>query len=138
MIDEQPKPVEVVCALLSQQGAVLMGERKPHKVYPLHWEFPGGKIEPGEAPEAALVRELREELGLTLTQWSEYLREVSTYSNGVTYDVRYYRVHGWTGEIVDTEFHRTGWFTLPELEDLLHLSGNARILERLRIDGIPA
>jgi 8-oxo-dGTP diphosphatase len=54
----------VVAALLrDQQGRVLLSQRRADQSLPLCWEFPGGKVEPGEAPEAALVREIGEELG---------------------------------------------------------------------------
>ena len=55
----------MVAALVRREpdGHILVSQRRPDQSLPLHWEFPGGKIEPGEAPEAALVRELREELG---------------------------------------------------------------------------
>jgi 8-oxo-dGTP diphosphatase len=53
-------------ALLDGQGRVLVTQRPAHKQLGGLWEFPGGKVEPGEAPEAALVRELKEELDLTL------------------------------------------------------------------------
>jgi 8-oxo-dGTP diphosphatase len=53
----------VVAALVRQGGRVLMSRRRADQPMPLLWEFPGGKVEPGEAPEAALAREVREELG---------------------------------------------------------------------------
>jgi 8-oxo-dGTP diphosphatase len=57
----------VVCAIIERAGRVLIAQRPPHKLLPLKWEFPGGKVEPGEAPAAAIVREIREELGCTIT-----------------------------------------------------------------------
>jgi 8-oxo-dGTP diphosphatase len=53
----------VVAALMRQEGRVLMSRRRADQSMPLLWEFPGGKVEPGEAPEVALAREVREELG---------------------------------------------------------------------------
>lgn len=60
-------PVPVVCAVITDAaGRVLLAQRPAHKHLGLKWEFPGGKVEPGESPEAALVREIKEELGCDL------------------------------------------------------------------------
>jgi 8-oxo-dGTP diphosphatase len=53
----------VVAALVRRSGQILMSRRRPDQPMPNLWEFPGGKVEPGEAPVAALAREVREELG---------------------------------------------------------------------------
>ena len=58
-----PLPVPVVCALIERDGRVLLARRPPHKLLALKWEFAGGKVEPGEPAEAAIIREIREELG---------------------------------------------------------------------------
>jgi 8-oxo-dGTP diphosphatase len=60
-------PVPVVCAVIEHDGLVLLAQRPPHKLLPLKWEFAGGKVEPGEDPAAAIVREIREELGCEIT-----------------------------------------------------------------------
>lgn len=57
---------EVVAALLRQDGKFLICQRPAHKARGLLWEFPGGKVEPGETKELALARECREELGVTI------------------------------------------------------------------------
>jgi 8-oxo-dGTP diphosphatase len=59
---ERPRAL-VVAALVERDGRVLMSRRRPDQSLPLCWELPGGKVEPGEAPEAALEREIAEELG---------------------------------------------------------------------------
>ena len=56
-------PIPVVCALIERDGRVLIAQRPAHKHLGLLWEFPGGKVEPGEDPAHALKREIREELG---------------------------------------------------------------------------
>lgn len=56
-------PIPVVCAVIEHQGRVLLAQRPPDKHLPFKWEFAGGKVEPGEDPAAAIVREVREELG---------------------------------------------------------------------------
>ena len=54
----------VACALVDVDGRVLVAQRPEGKQFAGLWEFPGGKIEPGETPEASLIRELKEELGI--------------------------------------------------------------------------
>src|SRR5262245_41677882 len=62
----EPRPRKLVVAALIANGAgeVLLSQRREDQDLPLYWEFPGGKVEPGEAPDAALAREIREELGV--------------------------------------------------------------------------
>lgn len=59
-------PVPVVCAVIEHRGLILLAQRPPDKLLPLKWEFAGGKVEPGEDPSAAIVREIREELGCAI------------------------------------------------------------------------
>ena len=62
-----PAPIPVVCAVIERSdGCVLLAQRPAHKHLALKWEFAGGKVEPGEEPAAALVREIREELGCAI------------------------------------------------------------------------
>ncbi|MFO1481841.1 MAG: (deoxy)nucleoside triphosphate pyrophosphohydrolase [Verrucomicrobiaceae bacterium] len=63
---ESEPPVPVVCAILVREGRVMLAQRPPGKKLGGLWEFPGGKVEPGETAEAALHRELHEELGCTV------------------------------------------------------------------------
>lgn len=56
----------VVAALIRKSNTVLLSQRRADQSFPLSWEFPGGKIEPGESPEIALTREIHEELGCTV------------------------------------------------------------------------
>jgi 8-oxo-dGTP diphosphatase len=59
-------PIHVVCAVIEQNGLILCAQRSETMALPLKWEFPGGKIEPGEAEEPALMREIREELNVNV------------------------------------------------------------------------
>ena len=65
MLEKTPLPV-VAAVIEDAAGRVFVAQRPAHKPLALKWEFPGGKVEPGESPEAALARELREELGIEI------------------------------------------------------------------------
>lgn len=65
-MSEPRKRTLVVAGLIARDGVVLITQRRADQALPLQWEFPGGKVEPGEAPVAALARELTEEIGVTV------------------------------------------------------------------------
>ncbi|MBA3820391.1 MAG: (deoxy)nucleoside triphosphate pyrophosphohydrolase [Deltaproteobacteria bacterium] len=62
---ERARKLVVAGLIIGEDGRVLISQRRADQALPLQWEFPGGKVEPGESPTAALARELREELGVT-------------------------------------------------------------------------
>jgi 8-oxo-dGTP diphosphatase len=64
MTDGKPMLLVVACALIDDDGRVMVGQRPMDKSMPGLWEFPGGKINPGETPETAIIREMGEELGI--------------------------------------------------------------------------
>lgn len=70
--------IEVVGAVIVRDGVVLACRRGAHKSEAGLWEFPGGKVSPGESPERALVREIREELGVGITVGGKLARSVRT------------------------------------------------------------
>ena len=72
-----PRPLEVVAAVIEDDGAVLACRRRPGKAAAGRWEFPGGKVEAGESPEQALTREIREELGIGIRIVSHLTSDVT-------------------------------------------------------------
>ena len=71
--------IEVVAALIGQDGKLLICRRQRNKARALLWEFAGGKVEAGETRQAALIRECREELGITLDVGEIYTETTHTY-----------------------------------------------------------
>ena len=90
--------VEVAAAvILRADGSFLIARRPPGKVYAGYWEFPGGKIEPGEPAAAALKRELHEELGIDVIRAYPWLTRVHAYPHA-TVRLNFFRVLEWSGE----------------------------------------
>ena len=76
------KPViEVTCAIILDGEMVLVTQRNDNMPHPLKWEFPGGKLKPGETPEGCIIREIREELGVEISVRQLLPSVKHTYSN---------------------------------------------------------
>ena len=111
----------VAVALGREDGRWLMHRRPPGKHHGGLWEFPGGKVEPGEVPDSALEREIREELGIALDPVSlapaAFAR--SRGENGATpIVILLYSSRRWTGEPRALEGGETGWFLPREIATL--------------------
>lgn len=118
----------VAVALIGRSGDVLMQQRRFSGVHGGLWEFPGGKVEPGEDPEDAVVRELREELGITLPR-SEL--EAVSFASGSTAPpeqggkgparplvILLYACRVWTGEPIALEAAQIAWMRPEAIGDL--------------------
>lgn len=115
------KRVEVAAAvLLDGAGRFLLAQRPAGKVYAGYWEFPGGKVEPGETAQAALVRELHEELGIDVTCAHPWLTRDFEYEHADV-RLRFFRVRAWTGELRGRERQAFAWQTIgaPEVGPVL-------------------
>ena len=100
----------VACALVDLDGRVLISQRPEGKTMAGLWEFPGGKVDPGERPEAALIRELREELGIDVSE--ACLAPLTFASHGYpTFHLLMplYVCRRWKGEIRPTEGQAVAW-----------------------------
>lgn len=86
----------------------LLAQRPPGKAYAGYWEFPGGKVEAGESFAEALVRELQEELGVTVTAMTPWITRHFVYPHARV-EIRFFRVTAWTGDLHPHEHTDTAW-----------------------------
>jgi 8-oxo-dGTP diphosphatase len=106
---------QVVAALILRENKILICQRTRHQTMPLKWEFPGGKIEPGEDPEAALHRELDEELGIQATIGRKVAEVRHNYGNGGTVELHFFLVEEFSGQIQNRIFKDVCWVGKEEM-----------------------
>ena len=123
--------VEVVAAVIERDGLILIGQRKPRGRHALKWEFPGGKVEPGEELGDALVRELREELGIEARIGAEIERYDFSYSAGNVTRLIFFRVTEFTGDPVNLDFAQIAWAPRNRLPEYDFLEGDVAFVRRL-------
>jgi 8-oxo-dGTP diphosphatase len=125
--------VQVAAAVIRRaDGQVLLAQRPPGKVYAGYWEFPGGKLEPGETPRHALDRELAEELGLRVRRAAPWLTQRFVYPHAHV-ELNFFRVLDWDGEPHGHDGQAFAWqlpgaFTVSPL-----LPANTLVLRALQL-----
>ncbi len=117
--------------MIFQDEKILVCQRTRHQTMPLKWEFPGGKIEPGEQPRDALHRELEEELGIDATIAEEVARIRHDYKNGAAVELRFYTVREYKGEIENRIFKDMRWALRSELPSLDFLEADLGLVRNL-------
>ena len=125
--------VRVVAAVVWREGRLLLTQRPPGGPLALKWEFPGGKIEPGESPEDALVREIREELGVGAIPHELIGVDAHDYPHGLEVEIAFIRCD------LDSDrlnrgpgVHDFRWWRLDEIDLALVLAGDRDFLTRLK------
>ena len=101
-----------VGVLVAADGRFLLTSRPEGKVYAGYWEFPGGKVEPGESVEQALARELREEIGIEIGAAHPWKVEIFDYPHALV-RLNFCKVFDWQGELHMHEGQSSSWEQLP-------------------------
>lgn len=132
---ERPRTL-VVAGLVIRNGRVLIAQRTAAQAMPLQWEFPGGKVEPGEDPPSALVRELREELAIEVSVgrvWDVLFHAYPTFDLiMIVYPCRMT-----AGDPVAAEVAAFEWVAPDRLREWDVLAADQPLITRLELEGLP-
>ena len=123
-------PLLVTAAVVEHHGKIILARRRADAPYPLLWEFPGGKVEPGEDPQDCIVREMREELAIKVNVEGIYDVVYYRYPER-TVLVLAYRCRWLSGEIADLEVHEHCWAGPRELLQYDLLPADIPLAERI-------
>lgn len=125
----------VVAALIVREDPatpeVLICQRRPDQPMSLKWEFPGGKIEAGETAEAALQRELNEELGIDATIGRRVAGLRHRYRNGASIDLQFFVVREFSGKLENRIFNEMRWSPLCDLPGYDFLAADVTLVREL-------
>ncbi|MBI4757058.1 MAG: Nudix family hydrolase [Betaproteobacteria bacterium] len=125
--------VDVAAAVLARpDGSFLLGQRAPGTFYAGYWEFPGGKVEPGETPAQALVRELHEELGIDVLRAYPWITREFVYPHAHV-RLHFFRVPAWEGELRDHIHSALAWQRTGDVTVSPMLPANAPVLRALAL-----
>ena len=122
---------QVVAGLILCDNQILVCQRTRHQTMPLKWEFPGGKVEPGETPEAALHRELEEELGILATIGPKAATIRHSYDGGPGVELHFFLVEHFQGEIQNRIFRDVRWAAKHELPGFDFLEADVELVKRI-------
>ncbi len=125
------KTIEVVAAIITHNGRVFATQRG-YGEFKDGWEFPGGKMEPGETPQQALVREIQEELD-TEIEVGELVETVEYDYPGFHLTMHCFLCTVRSGALVLKEHEAARWLTREELDDVDWLPADVKVVEKLRL-----
>jgi 8-oxo-dGTP diphosphatase len=126
------KTVRLVAAALILRGdEVLVCQRRPDQPLGSKWEFPGGKIEPGETAEEALRRELKEELDIDATIGTPVAHVRHNYRSGGAVDLQFFLVREYSGEVANLIFQDVRWSPLRNLPEYDFVTADRNLVRDL-------
>jgi len=129
----------VVAAVIVREGRVLACQRSRSGKFPLKWEFPGGKVQDGESPQAALARELREELGVSAAIGAEIHRTRHSYAEmREPIELIFFEAAIAPGEIDNRVFERIEWIEPRELSRMDFLDADRELVSKVASGAIHA
>ena len=132
MADETPRSIKVAAAVVWREGRVLLTRRPPGGPFGLKWECPGGKLESGESAEQALVRELREELGVGSVTQGTLAVETHEYANGLSVELHFVRCELDSLDFTPSpEVHEVRWSRPAEVDPVEVLEADRGFLAAL-------
>lgn len=120
----------VVGILFDEKNNILIACRPPQVVSPGFWEFPGGKVEPNETLEDALIREFREEIGIDIIRSEFFLKIEKEYPDKILV-LNVFRIHEFSGVPEGRENQAICFVSRDELKNYTFLPANAEIIRRL-------
>ncbi|HMJ60654.1 MAG TPA: (deoxy)nucleoside triphosphate pyrophosphohydrolase [Bryobacteraceae bacterium] len=124
-------PLLVSAGIIVRGGRILIGQRRKGGRHSLKWEFPGGKVERGESPQQALVRELAEELRIDAKAGAELARYEHEYPTGSRVHLLFFVVDEFSGEPEAVAFEQISWVDLTALPSVDFLAGDLDFVRRL-------
>ena len=133
--NNSPRQIDVVAGLICRDERVLACQRRDSSVFPLKWEFPGGKVEKTESDSEALCRELKEELGIDVLESLQVYQNEYSYADGPTVHLRFFKILKYRGEPKNLVFQQIAWVELPQLVGLDFLEGDKPLIDKLAKSG---
>jgi mutator protein MutT len=131
--------ITVVAALIHDEGKLLVCQRKHGTSFAMMWEFPGGKVKPGETLEQALVRELEEELGAKATIGSEVYRVQHRYAElSEPIELIFFHAELSPKSVRNLVFEQIGWIRASELPSMNFLPADRELIEKLASGALTA
>jgi mutator protein MutT len=123
--------IEVVAGIIQKDGKILIAKRKQGAHLEGFWEFPGGKIEPGETPQQSLERELQEEFGI-FSKTGDFVGEsIFDYGQGKTIRLSGYFVNYLSGDFILNDHSEIQWIEKSKFDDFIFAPADIPIISKL-------